>query len=105
MNATEQWYYENHLLGKYSKVMYERVKFVLYPSNPETKSREATYLPDFWCLDDNGEIHIHETKGFCDEADRLKVKMAASLFPEVRWFLVQVGYKKKQFLITKTEEF
>jgi len=103
MNATEQWYKENHLriVDGYDRVDYESVKFTLYHGDKEKKSRDATYLPDFWCVHRTGEIHIHEVKGFCDEADRLKVKLAAEKFPELRWFLVQIS----GFRIKKIEEF
>ena len=106
MNGTEQWYYSTHLepklsTGDYSKVEFERVKVVLVHPDSVTKRRESTYLCDFYCVAKDGTIEMHETKGFCDEADRLKIKFAAEMFPEWRWFLIQISGKK----IKKLEEF
>lgn len=106
MNATEKWYYEKHLAprlasGELARVEFERVQVILVHPDKSKKRRASTYLCDFYCLRTDGETEMHEVKGFCDEADRLKIKMAAEVFPEWHWFLVQIsGYK-----IKKVEEF
>lgn len=106
MNATEEWYHREHLEsrireGDLLKAEFEKVKVILVHPDKQKKRRETSYLPDFYCINAAGETEMHEVKGFCDEADRLKIKMAAEQFPEWRWYLVQISGKK----IKKVDEF
>lgn len=106
MNNTERWYYDKHLsprltAGELVRVEFERVQVVLVHPDKATKRKASTYLCDFYCLRADGETEMHETKGYCDEADRLKIKMAAELFSEWHWLLVQISNYK----IKKIEEF
>lgn len=39
------------------------------------------YTPDFAVMRANGEIELHEVKGFWKDDARAKIKIAASLFP------------------------
>ena len=39
------------------------------------------YTPDFLVMLADGELEIHEVKGFWKEAAKVKIKMAAELFP------------------------
>lgn len=48
----------------------------------------AWYTPDFMYLDSGGQIHIHETKGFWREAAKVRIKVAASLYPLFRFTAV-----------------
>jgi len=106
MNQTEAWYYTTNLkprldTGYYTKVEFERVRVILVHPDAQTKRKESTYTCDFYCITKDGTTEMHEVKGFCDEADRLKIKMAAELFPEWQWFMVRISNKK----ILKMEEF
>lgn len=53
--------------------MYEAVKFRLADG--------AYYTPDFLVVLKDGTVEIHETKGFLREAARVRVKVAARLYP------------------------
>jgi len=59
--------------GKIVEWWYEGVRFKL--------ADRTTYTPDFMVLMPDGMIEIHETKGFWEEDARVKIKVAASLFP------------------------
>ena len=39
------------------------------------------YTPDFAVMLDGGELQMHEVKGFWKDDSRVKIKVAASLFP------------------------
>lgn len=90
MNRTEQAY-ANHLelekiQGRVSWFKFEGIKFRL---------ADATfYSPDFAVLLSNGELEIHEVKGFWQDDARVKIKIAAELYP-MRFIAVQ--YKNKQW--------
>lgn len=47
-----------------------------------TLGRGSGYTPDFMVVADNGTIRFLETKGFWREAARVRIKVAATLFPE-----------------------
>lgn len=108
MNATEAWYKTTVLdkrlkSGDLVKVEFERVRVILVHPDPTTKPKrkENTYTPDFYCINKKCETEIIEIKGFEDEADRLKIKMAAELFPEWHWKMVRISRGN----ILKEEEF
>lgn len=106
MNSTEEIYFIEILkpkleTGEYYKILFESLRFILVHSDKDTKRKESTYTPDFYCLRSDGGIEIHEVKGLCDEADRLKIKMSSEIFPEFKWFMAH-SQKNKQF---KIEEF
>jgi hypothetical protein len=50
----------------------------------------AFYTPDFMVVTANGDLEIHETKGFMREAARVRLKVAAELHP-FRFRLVRRG--------------
>lgn len=39
------------------------------------------YSPDFFVMLTSGELEVHEVKGFWEDDARVKIKIAASLFP------------------------
>lgn len=39
------------------------------------------YSPDYFVMLTNGELEVHEVKGFWEDDARVKIKVAASLFP------------------------
>lgn len=57
-------------------------------------AHDTRYTPDFWVLNAEGEIELHETKGglFRDDA-KVKLKVAASKFP-FRFVLVRQASKR-----------
>jgi hypothetical protein len=59
-----------------SKVLhwkYEAIRLILAP--------KTTYLPDFLVVTYRRPLEFHEVKGFWREKDRIKVKVAARMFP------------------------
>jgi len=59
--------------GEVEWFMFEGVKLRL---------ADATfYTPDFFVMLANGELEAHETKGFWEDDARVKIKVAASLYP------------------------
>lgn len=77
MNSTESAY-ADHLrsrasLGEIAWFKFEGVKLRL--------ADNTFYSPDFVVMLANGELEMHEVKGFWQEDARVKIKVAASLFP------------------------
>lgn len=58
------------------------------------------YTPDFFLMLKSGELQVHETKGFWEEDARVKIKVAASLYP-FRFF----GVKRARGEAWELEEF
>lgn len=48
----------------------------------------AYYKPDFALVDLTGRLVLHETKGFWREAARVRIKVAAELYPHFRFVAV-----------------
>ena len=46
---------------------------------------DTRYTPDFWVVDANGQIICHEAKGFWRDDAKVKIKVAARLFRELRF--------------------
>lgn len=51
------------------------------------------YTPDFAVMLETGELEIHETKGYWEDDARVKIKVAAALFP-MRFIAVKRVAKK-----------
>ena len=51
------------------------------------------YTPDFFLMLANGELEVRETKGYWEDDARVKVKVAASMYP-FRFFAVKEIAKK-----------
>ena len=49
----------------------------------------AWYTPDFFVEMEDGSLEIHEFKGHWREAARVRIKVAASLYPCFRFIAVQ----------------
>ncbi|MFG6376101.1 MAG: hypothetical protein K1W05_09320 [Desulfovibrio sp.] len=60
---------------------YESMKLIL--------ADRCSYLPDFFIVKADGTPEFHETKGFWRDDARIKVKMAAKLFPCFVFYGVQ----------------
>lgn len=87
MNRTEQAY--ANVLGSRSDVTwfkFEGLKLRL--------ADNTFYSPDFAVLRASGEIEIHEVKGFWQDDARVKIKIAADMYP---FKFIAVQYKKKQW--------
>lgn len=55
------------------------------------------YTPDFLVIHLNGDIEFHETKGFWRDDARVKIKVAAELFPMFSFVAVQWSSKTKNW--------
>lgn len=77
MNQTEARYdallWERRARGEVVWHKFEGMTFKL--------ADDTRYTPDFPLMLASGEIEIHEVKGFWREDGRIKIKVAASLFP------------------------
>jgi hypothetical protein len=75
MNGLEADFEATFLIGKPHG--FEQLKFRL---------ADGTYLtPDFWVLDDNDVLTIEEVKGHWEDDARVKIKVAAEMYPHFRW--------------------
>jgi len=52
------------------------------------------YTPDFAVMLDNGQIELHEIKGFWQDDARVKIKIAADLYP-FRFIAIKAKSKKE----------
>jgi predicted nuclease of restriction endonuclease-like RecB superfamily len=91
MNATEQAFYDKCITpslksGTLVQAHFERLKFVLAPN--------TTYTPDFFLVDEKGNLIIVEVKGFWQGDARVKIKAAADMFKEFHWLSVEMTTKK-----------
>lgn len=77
MNKTEAAYAQYLDLrkrnGEVAWYAFEAMKFRL--------AEKTFYTPDFAVMLTNGELQMHEVKGFWEDDARVKIKVAASLFP------------------------
>ena len=77
MNKTESAYAAHlELLKCAGEVLwykFEGIKFRL--------ADNTFYTPDFAVLMKNGEMEIHETKGFWTDDGRVKIKIASDMYP------------------------
>lgn len=77
MNKTEQSYANQLELLKNTGVIlwykFEGIKFRL--------ADNTFYTPDFSVMNANGEMEIHEVKGFWQDDARVKIKVAADMYP------------------------
>lgn len=92
MNGTESRYESEVLLarkatGDVVAWWFESVKYRL--------ADNTFYTPDFLVQLASGELECHEIKGHWEDDARVKIKVAASLYP-LRFIAVQ--YKKKQWV-------
>lgn len=87
-------YLENRrLVGEIESWKFEQVKLKL--------ADRTFYTPDFWVVMPNRTVEAHEVKGFWEDDARVKVKVAAREFPEVRFlgirWLAKYGWKFEEF--------
>ena len=95
MNKTERAYAERLELlrqaGEIRRWVYEPLRFIM--------AFKTTYTPDFMVVYSD-HIELHEVKGgFVRDDAIVKFKVAAKLFPEFRWKMVQ--WKNKEWKIIK----
>jgi hypothetical protein len=55
---------------------------------------DTRYTPDFMVIKNDGTIEFHEVKGFMRPAARVKIKVAARMFPWFRWYICWASGKE-----------
>lgn len=99
MNKTEEAYQRylegQKLLGEVLEYWFEHLKLRL--------AQNTFYTPDFLVLGACGELECHEVKGYWEDDARVKIKVAASIYP-FRFIAVQPlpkraggGWKVEEF--------
>ncbi len=96
MNKTEAAYHAHlqtlHALGVVTWHRFEPMKLRL--------ATGAYYKPDFGVRLESGEFQLHETKGHWREAARVRIKVAAELFPFFRFIAIKRvngGWQREEF--------
>lgn len=100
MNGTEQAY-SNVLArmqaaGQILWFKFEGIKLRL--------ADKTFYSPDFAVMRDNGQMEIHEVKGRWEDDARVKIKVAADIYP-FRFLAVKGKHSKARGWEWETEEF
>ena len=88
------------MAGEIVSFGFERITLVLAHGHKGVKG--LRYNPDFDVLLPDGTFEFHECKGFRDEKNMAKLKMAAELFP-FRFFLVTESRRKGESVWTIQE--
>lgn len=98
MNGLEKRYAQylevRRITGEIQRYMFEPLKIKL--------ANATFYNPDFYVVMADGSIEIHETKGHWEDDSRVKIKIAARMFPEIKFVGVQWLRRVKEW---KFEEF
>lgn len=85
LNKTEEAYGQYlELLRRAGEILwyqFEPFKLVLAP--------KTTYTPDFLVQVKSGHLEVHEVKGFWTDDARVKIKVAASMFPVFKFIAVK----------------
>ena len=89
MNKTEAEYSklleQRRIAGEVLWWKFEGIKFRLAPN--------LHYSPDFAVMLKNGEMEIHEVKGFWQDDAKVKIKIAADMYP-FRFYAIYKNAKK-----------
>lgn len=80
LNKTEQAYHEWLKRQDYQWVGVQCITLKL--------GDDCRYTPDFFCLDRHGELIAKEVKGFWRDDAKVKIKVAARMFPFIRFSVV-----------------
>lgn len=95
MNKTEQAYAEQLVLlqigGVVRRYCFQAIKLKL--------AEKTFYTPDFMVVTMD-QIELHEVKGFWEDDARVKIKVAAEMFPEFLFVAVKKvksGWQREEF--------
>jgi hypothetical protein len=77
MNKTEVQYAQHLKLRQHMN----EVEWFAFDCVKLKMCAKTTYTPDFMVMLANGEIEMHEVKGFWEDDARVKIKVCAELFP------------------------
>lgn len=83
MNKTEAAYaFDLEIRKRAGEIAWFHFEGITFKLAPDTR-----YTPDFAVMLANGEMEMHETKGFMREDAAVKLKVAAAMYP-FRFFLI-----------------
>ena len=51
---------------------------------------DCRYTPDFWIVENDGSVTVEETKGFWRDDAKVKIRVAATLFPWLRFVALRL---------------
>lgn len=98
LNNTEQAYAEHLELrrraGEVLWFKFEPMKLQL--------ADNTTYAPDFLVQVASGHLELHEVKGFWTDDARVKIKVAAAMFPIFQFLAIKKGKKGQAAWIVET---
>lgn len=91
LNKTERGFYEILRMQGHQWIGVQSVTLKL--------ADDCRYTCDFMCLTKLGEFHGYEVKGFFRDDAKVKIKVAARMFPWVKFFVVmkedgRFGYRE-----------
>jgi hypothetical protein len=52
---------------------------------------DCRYTPDFWIVENDGSVTVEETKGHWRDDAKVKIRVAARLFPEFRFVALKLA--------------
>jgi len=101
MNKTEAAYAQHLEIRKHAgeivQFHFEAVKFRL--------ARRTFYTPDFLVVLTSGAIEMHEVKGHWEEDARVKIKVAAAMFPCFRFVVVKlIDRQRREWLLKEVTD-
>lgn len=89
MNKTEQAYADHlELLRRAGEILW----FKFEPMKLQL-AEKTTYSPDFLVQVASGHLELHEVKGFWEDDARVKIKVAAEMFPIFKFIAIKKGEK------------
>lgn len=89
MNKTEQAYADHlELLRRAGEILW----FKFEPMKLQL-AEKTTYSPDFLVQVKTGHLELHEVKGFWEDDARVKIKVAAEMFPIFKFIAIKKGEK------------
>lgn len=101
MNKTEEAYNAHlelrRMAGEVLWYHFEPLKLHLAPN--------TSYTPDFLVQLASGHLEIHETKGFWTDDARVKIKVAAAMFPVFQFVAIKMVKTKGEAPSWSREEF
>jgi len=98
MNKTEQAYADHlELLRRAGEVLW----FKFEPMRLQLAGK-TTYSPDFLVQVKSGHLELHEVKGFWEDDARVKIKVAAEMFPIFKFIAIKKGGKDEAPWVIET---
>jgi len=95
MNKLEKAYrdylFMQQRAGKVHSYKFESCKFRL--------ADNTWYTPDFLVIMPDGQVELHETKGFWEDDARVKIKVFAEAYPEYVVRAITLNKKTKQWVV------